>query len=105
MRYSPPVTLLVDPCTGRAYAGSDDSCPLKSIGMVATGANCWANTQVKREGAAALIAGVACIPASPPIPAGLLRAVAPELGPCGRALLGAAVGPRRQRHGRGPPLT
>jgi hypothetical protein len=46
-RSSPPLTLLIDPCSGRAYFDTDDACPLKSVGMLASPTNCWANTQVR----------------------------------------------------------
>jgi hypothetical protein len=41
--------LLINPCSGRTWRGSDDACPLISVGMLADGSNCWANVQVQSE--------------------------------------------------------
>ncbi|RYG46789.1 hypothetical protein EON67_09160 [archaeon] len=37
--------LLIDASTRRSYFADDDTCPLRSIGMLASGSNCWANVQ------------------------------------------------------------
>lgn len=38
-------TVLINASTGRAYFSEDDTCPLRSVGMVASCTNCWANIQ------------------------------------------------------------
>ena len=38
-------TLLIDASTGTAYHADDDTCALRSVGMVASPTNCWANIQ------------------------------------------------------------
>jgi len=41
----PATALLINASTRRSYFAGDDSCPLRSIGMVASQYNLWANTQ------------------------------------------------------------
>jgi len=38
-------TLFIDASSGRAFLAEDDTNPLVSVGMVASGHNCWANVQ------------------------------------------------------------
>lgn len=37
--------VLIDATAGRAYVAEDDTCPLRSVGMVVSTVNCWANIQ------------------------------------------------------------
>jgi hypothetical protein len=48
---SAATTLLFDATAGRAYFASDDTCPLRSVGMLVDGhgSNAWANTQPLTE--------------------------------------------------------
>ena len=42
----PLKSIFVDPTSGRTYLDSDESCPLRAIGTVASATNVWANIQV-----------------------------------------------------------
>jgi len=41
----PPLNVFIDAVSGRSYLSGDDACPLTAVGMVANGAQAWANAQ------------------------------------------------------------